>query len=75
MKESHLEPPFVWPDARSLAACPGPVPEIDTLIADSTLIFGVVHSVTPVRFIGLAKEKSATLPHERHRLFGGEVCE
>lgn len=61
MKEPRLEPPFVWPDARSLAACPGPVPDIDTLIAESTLIFGVVHGITLVSVMRLYE---AFAPHE-----------
>ena len=46
MSTPMIEIPFVWPDSRKLAGCPGPVPELDTLFGESQLVLGVVHGVT-----------------------------
>jgi hypothetical protein len=46
MKEPSLPTPFIWPDVRRMARCPGPTPDLDTLFASSALILGVVHGMT-----------------------------
>lgn len=63
MNVSPLEPPFLWPDFRRLAACHGPTPDFDTLLAESQLVLGVVHGLSAVGVSRLAKiltKESAT---------------
>lgn len=55
MNLSPLEPPFLWPDFRRLAACPGPTPDFDTLLAESQLVLGVAHGLSAVGVSRLAR--------------------
>lgn len=46
MSDPIIELPFVWPDSRKLAQCPGPAPDLKAVISDSQLVLGIVHGIT-----------------------------
>ncbi len=55
MTDLGHELPFVWPDSRKLADCAGPTPDIDSFLAESQLVLGVVHGLTDVGVARLDK--------------------
>src|ERR1700683_2107402 len=55
MNEISHEMPFVWPDSRKLVDCAGPTPDIDSLLAESQLVLGVVHGLTDAAVARLDK--------------------
>jgi hypothetical protein len=59
MTRPMIEVPFVWPDSRKLAGCPGPAPDINSLLAESQLVLGVVHDLTDT---GVARLAQALTP-------------
>lgn len=64
MNHQNHEIPFVWPDSRKLAGCPGPTPDIDALLAESQLVLGVVHGLTDA---GVARLDTALTTKFAHK--------
>lgn len=46
MSQIQLEPPFIWPDPRSLGGCKVSIASLSSLLSDSQLILGSVHGLT-----------------------------
>lgn len=67
MNDFSHELPFVWPDSRKLADCPGPTPDIDSFLAESQLVLGVVHGLTDA---GVARLDKALTPKSAPRRNG-----